>query len=331
MPEKVNLSNEELQAAVAAGLFSNPAMLDKLDTESRQRYVKAVPAETSMRAPSETDAVTLGDWMDDPRRAAQRTGELLKRDATDPKTWLALAAAYFGPKAVTRVAPAIGKAMAAAPRVRLNRAGVEDIQLNKPFSVLKAIEVKPKPNGTSTFPGYDRYMANSGGAAPATSPVETPVAGGTPPPADLPVPAAPSGPATPPPTASATPPTARPHPEGGVWSPQRITSEIAIAARRAKVSLTGEDMQLATKAVEQGVSPAEAVAALKVLAQPPPHLSEAAASAYQALRKQGKSVEESLAMVEQQTALNEQLGLKTPTVAQTKFPKGWGGKVPPKS
>src|SRR4030095_10148826 len=55
--------------------------------------------------------VTLGDLWDEPEASIQRIGRIVKKCATDPKTWVGLAAMYFGPKVLPLALPAIGQAV----------------------------------------------------------------------------------------------------------------------------------------------------------------------------------------------------------------------------
>lgn len=61
-----------------------------------------------------TARVTVGDLQDDPVGAMKRMGTILGKDATDPKLWLGLAAAYFGPKVFEAIAPGVGELAAQA-------------------------------------------------------------------------------------------------------------------------------------------------------------------------------------------------------------------------
>lgn len=71
----------------------------------------------TMTATHDTDPVTLGDLMADPSGSMKRIGLSVKRDVSDPKLWLALAASYFGPKAFSAAAPIVARAAAATGRV----------------------------------------------------------------------------------------------------------------------------------------------------------------------------------------------------------------------
>jgi hypothetical protein len=78
----------------------------------------AAPADgPRMGPPTANTPVTLGDVIDNPTAAIQRIGASLKRDVSDPKLWLSLAAAYFGPKMVPGATRAIAGAMKGAKAV----------------------------------------------------------------------------------------------------------------------------------------------------------------------------------------------------------------------
>jgi hypothetical protein len=315
MSDKVSLTNEELQAAVTAGLFHDPSVLDKLDTDSRQRYVQLAPAEgPRMSAPAADAPVTVGDLQDNPREAMKRIGQIVKRDVSDPKLWLGLAASYFGPKMLNVALPIVARAAAGA------KAGLAAIPPSEVVGMISprlghAVRVGQAMRGAmpaepavppqapaSSMPSASelspleltRQLNAAYRAAHApTSPVES-VSGGTPLPVD-------------PPLSGSTPEaaTALPKPK----SPQQLLNEEALARRRA--ALQTQPTQVP-----------------EVLAD----LSPAEIQVYQRLRTKG--VPEAVAKMEILGArraaqqMNQTFGLKTPTEADTKFPKGMRGKVP---
>lgn len=130
------------------------------------------------------------------------------------------------------------------------------------------------------------------------SPVET-VGGGA---------APPSGPLPSPAPASATP-TSRP---SSGKSPQQILNEEALAARRAAAQ----------------VQPSEPAAAPKPKLTAPEF--QAATEQYTMLRNKGLTDAQARKAIETMRSVNQQFGLSTPTKAETRFPKGMRGKVPPK-
>ncbi len=58
-------------------------------------------------------------------------------------------------------------------------------------------------------------------------------------------------------------PVLRPHPEGGVWSPTRIKSEVGLQGIRQGIKLTPEQFQAAEKLVAEGQMPVDVVKAIK--------------------------------------------------------------------
>lgn len=67
---------------------------------------------------ADPNGVTLQDLRDHPVEAMHQIGANVKQEASDPRTWLALAAAYFGPKAYPLAKPLILRA-ANSPAVRI--------------------------------------------------------------------------------------------------------------------------------------------------------------------------------------------------------------------
>lgn len=62
MSDPVNLTDAELRAAVKAGWLSDPRSLDKLDTDTRQRYVKIVPPTGDRTIAADQDPNTIGTF-----------------------------------------------------------------------------------------------------------------------------------------------------------------------------------------------------------------------------------------------------------------------------
>jgi hypothetical protein len=321
MPDKVSLTNEELQAAVTAGLFHDPSVLDKLDTDSRQRYVQLAPTEgPRMSAPSADTPVTLGDLQDNPREAMKRIGQIVKRDVSDPKLWLGLAASYFGPKMLNVAIPIVAKAAAGAKTGFAAIPPGEVVGMISPRlghavrvgqALRGAMPAEPvAPPATSAIPSavdvspleLTRQLKAANQAA-ATSPAES-VAGGTPPPVDPPVVARPAeSPAAPRPSATPGHPTR----SVGQMSPQAIQNDLGVAARRLKVSLPPGSPQAAQAEalVRQGTSVEDAVQASALPAKV--KLSAAESTVYDALRKSGLSDEQAAKLLTATRTLNANL------------------------
>lgn len=178
------------------------------------------------------DAVTLTDIREDPRAAFAKIGATLKRDLSNPRTWVMAAAMYFGPKAVGAVIPIAREAtampeapVAAAPAgpaapsmfarmsAALKTAGPDVVGMVSP-RLGKAIDV-----ARSAAEGY------RGATAPEVAPVEMPAAA----PAPVKPSAAPSAPAP-------TRPAAAPVP----------------AAIVSKLKLTTDEFRAVNELVKQG-------------------------------------------------------------------------------
>jgi hypothetical protein len=174
-------------------------------------------------------------------------------------------------------------------------------------------KVSPLEEAPPTAEGYDRYMPNTSAGQTATPPaaptaVETPPVAAAPP-----APAAAMAPApavAAPPAASPTGSAARPHPEGGVWSEQRIANEVAIQARRQAVQLSpAEDQAAQALVAEHGALPKDAVATVKAARDLPTKLklSTEEAVQYQTLKQAGKSGAEAEAAILKMRSLTKKL------------------------
>jgi hypothetical protein len=150
---------------------------------------------------------------------------------------------------------------------------------------------------------------------PRAAPVEKPPLGSrlsaTAPPVDV-APVA-SPPVAPAPLADpGTPAPAPTSPAASTWSPQRIRNEVGLAARRAKLSLSDDQLAQADALVRQGQSPPSAV---RTVAPPPPvpklKVSAAEMAAYTKLRRAGKSESEAIAALQMQRDLAASLGSPT--------------------
>lgn len=143
------------------------------------------------------------------------------------------------------------------------------------------------------------------------------------------------------PVATPTAPPVAPPPGNG-WPNQKLLNELAIMARRAKVRLTPETEQAAIDLVERtGITPAEAVAKVTTASPAATAVAEAAPVAgkvrltaaeskdYIEMIKQGKTRKTAMEAIEAGRAFRDRFGLKTPTAAETRFPKGMRGKATP--
>lgn len=129
-----------------------------------------------------------------------------------------------------------------------------------------------------------------------------------------------------------SPPVESPHPTRttGMMSPTAIQSDLGIAARRAKLTLTEAQYQQAESLVRKGQEPGQAVRNVAAGGERG-KLSIDETKFYLAMKQAGKSDAQVIEMIRAARALNASLGLKTPTVAETKFPKGMrGGRNPMK-
>lgn len=284
----MNAAAEALTDAELQAVAGDPQLVAKLNADERARMVKLVPAPVSMQSAAPDDAVTLGELVDNPREAMGRIGSILKRDVSDPKVWLTAAALYFGPKAL----PVVSQAL---------RSGVKGAATGAIKGMAAAGDVvSPDVIGmVSPRAGRAVEVAQRMRGAMATSPAES-ASGGTAPPSGPP----PSG-ATP--VSESAPPTApTPRPK----SPQQILNEEALARRRAEY----QARQAQTPAVlteEFSAAEAQAYRRLREAGMPE-------ATAKQAILNARRAAQQ----------MNQQFGLKTPTEAETKFPKGQRGKAP---
>ena len=112
-----------------------------------------------------------------------------------------------------------------------------------------------------------------------------------------------------------------------IWSPQRLRNEIGIATRRTGVTLTGEQEAAAGELIKGGTS---AVDAVKSVAGPLKEtLTAGEAKLVDAMSRAGRSDAEIQAALKAARDFNTKFGLKTPTAAETRFPKGMRGKIQP--
>jgi hypothetical protein len=116
-----------------------------------------------------------------------------------------------------------------------------------------------------------------------------------------------SPPAAPaPPADLGTPAPASTSPAVSNWSPQRIRNEVGLAARRAKLSLSDDQLAQADALVRQGQSPPSAVRSVA----PPPKLKVTAAEMglYTNLRQRGLTQAQAMETVAAQRQLAQSLG-----------------------
>lgn len=249
---------------------------------------------------------TYDEVMKHPRLGMQAIGRVLKREASDPRTWLTLAAMYFGPKAMNTVGPIIARAarsagtsIAEAPIPAIRNADPDLVSIASPRAgaiLRKAQQLADRyaPETPAahapTAPGYDRYMPNA--TAPPSAPLET-APSSTPAPTGPPAPAAPGE-----------------SPAVGKFPIQKALNELAIQARRQGATLTEAESQAAAGLMHShGVSATEAVKTVVALKAAPPGLSTEEASNYAALRAQGKPHNAAMAAIQQMRTLREKFGL----------------------
>jgi hypothetical protein len=205
--------------------------------------------------------------------------------------------------AVKHGSTAVGATVAGTPGAVIGASIGEQIagRIRKgPAAPVSPVEAPHMP----TAEGYSRYepSISTYQPPPATSPVES-APGGTPPPSGPP-PAAP----TPAPVAESPVPSTAPQ-----KSPQMLLNEEALARRRAAYQASQASPETAAVLAED--------------------MSAAELQAYHQMRNKGipDAVAKNEIVRSRRAALlmNQQFGLKTPTEAQKKFPKGMRGKATP--
>lgn len=194
--------------------------------------------------PPRADApVTLGDIEDNPTEAFKRLGGLLKRDLKDPRNWVAAAAAYFGPRIISSVAPIAVNALRAAPEATMRGiAKVGDVVSPDVVGIVspragRALEVAQRMRAAMQPPTASAPVETAGAGAPTSSV------------------AAPPAPAPPAPPARdmALPPSPRQAPTA---PPKPIPAAL-------KLKLTAEEYQAAKGLVQQGYEPSEVLSAIQ--------------------------------------------------------------------
>lgn len=136
---------------------------------------------TGPAMPGDADAIDLRDLVSHPAETIAKIGASIKRDVTDPKTWMAVAAAYFGPKvfpmAGASIARAASRASAAASR---GAAAIEpaDIIGMIPRSVVKGAQIAQKVGAAMREPTPPETAAAAppsvASPAPETAPAAAP-------------------------------------------------------------------------------------------------------------------------------------------------------------
>lgn len=313
------------------------------------------PAPTAHIGPiADDEPVTLGDIQADPVNAMRRIGVLVKKDVTNPRLWLGLAAGYFGPKVFGAVAPTVARA---AARVEVNPGALLDFKVNQPLQVLRSVRIKPAetPSPEAMIPGFERYGANVSGtpptaaapeavAAPVAPAASVPAAPGRPP-APVARTAAPESTAAPAP--SGPPPVTLPEgttvpPATAQYYPQKFLNEVALQAKREGLTLSDGEYAVAHGLTEQGATPAEAVrqiGATRAATAPPAAASGPAAPKlklagqeqreYLRLRNQGLSHQQAEDLIVSQRALSGSLNLPSgetvrQSVAERNATGRWG-------
>jgi hypothetical protein len=172
---------------------------------------------------------------------------------------------------------------------------------------------KPAPAEAPHVPtaeGYSRYEPSASGyQAEATPSAVAPRA------------------AAPAPPASASPSPA-PSAPGPPVAPSALSAEEQAAQGLVQRGYPEDRARaaLAAQSPSQSAAPSAAPAAP---ATPKPELKGEVAKRFFQLLRQGKTPSQAYDVLEAELTLQARLGLKTPTVAETKFPKGWGGKKKP--
>lgn len=245
------------------------------------------PAPTAHIGPiADDEPVTLGDIQADPVNAMRRIGVLVKKDVTNPRLWLGLAAGYFGPKVFGAVAPTVARA---AARVEVNPGALLDFKVNQPLQVLRSVRIKPAetPTPETTIPGFERYGANVSGTPPVTAPPPAEA-----PPASAPVPAASV-------TPSAAPSAPAPTP-----------------AMTPALSLTADEQMALDGLLRQGYPREAVLARIAEQRQEAPaapttkaNLKADETKEYMRLRNKGQSHQQAMEVIDGQRALKQRLGL----------------------
>lgn len=340
-PQTIPLTDEEIVA-----LAHDPEAVAQFNSDERRRMVKLVPAKETISA--------HGYWKELPgpfgtTRQEWQAPEGAGSDRARPDNSIL----GLPPEAVVVPALGIGRAVAgatgAAPKVV---AGVKAaasqaapaVKYEATRTALEAIGIPPSL-AIPVALAVSGYKAGAKPRAPR-APKATTAAPATSPAAVEPTPApqaaaAAEGAGTSRSASSAGSQSVDPYrhlppPEGGgIWSPQRVKSEVGLAYRRSAeykrgLRLSDDQIDEADRLVAQGKTPVEAVrevaaraegsapvATSQPAAAPPPKTTIPEAAEYVRLRRLGKTHEQALAAIEEQKTLAEKLGTPSPeTVAE---------------
>lgn len=274
--------------------------------------------------------VTLNELKDHPIESMQKIGVALKRDATDPTVWLGLAAAYFGPKVFKLALPTVMRAVKSAGQsagrvasaavdaadadlvsIASPRAGAALKKAQQAKDALKARSVAAEATTPAAAP--DAVPPASALPAPSSAPSASPtlkelMQSGMRPteaaralkllrqgvdPAEVQariLSARPSAPSVTPGERSPIQRSVNIKP-GVEPSPSQVANGLALAARRAKVTLSAADEAALTPLVKQGMAPEAAIQQLPTLKMQsiPGTMTDAEVAAEIAARKGNRS------------------------------------------
>jgi hypothetical protein len=299
-PQQIDpLTDDELLSVA-----SDPAMVAKFTSEERRRLTRLQPPPGSERTRVDTNTIgidhdkvaqSIANWASTLRPGLQRPAAML---ATFPADVLAsLVEMLSAPESVA--AAGARPSMAAMDAVGNARSA-----LSKPADV--ALEALMKRTGVDadalnlkatqmrlqaarSRTRQAKALNSLADTNAATSPAES-VSGGTPPPAGPPPESVPAG----------------------TKSPQAMLNDEAIARRRAAYQ------------AKQAKPDAPSAAEPKAIEIPPEVEKE-----YLRLRAMGKTDQQAKEAILVSLQMNAKLGLKIPTEAETKFPKGMRGRSAP--
>ena len=184
--------------------------------------------------------VSVEDMRTHPVESIQKLGAALGQDVSDPRVWVNVAAAYFGPKLLGKVLPPLVSAIGAA-RTNAATGTIGDTLVSAAGRKLgidpDALDLAATRMRLQAARSKTRIAKMAADQAP-TSPAET-----------SPAPPAPAPPAA---TAPAAPPA---QPAAPTVSPQTLK----IQAQLAQAGYTRDEIQAATTWLKQGVPPAQVV------------------------------------------------------------------------
>lgn len=200
------------------------------------------------------DPVTLGDLLDNPRDAIGRIGQNLTQDVTDPKTWLSVAAAYFGPKVMRMAGPTIAanlgaaREAASAPADALLGAAMKRFGADPDALALQTTRLRLQTARARTrIAEMKADMAPAGQAAAATSPA-----------AATPAPSSPAAPSAAPPSAVPSAPAPMLKAMAALKQAGYSDAEVAQAAQWLQQGVSSQDVVnrlAATRQLQAGSRP----------------------------------------------------------------------------